>query len=358
MQRLQIDLADRSYEILIGQNLLNLSAGLLGEVLQPSRVIVVTHPTIRRLYGERLVSSFVQARFNTDLIEIPQGEQSKSLEQAEKLYDYLLDLKSDRQTLLVALGGGVIGDLTGFVAATYQRGIPFIQIPTTLLAQVDSSVGGKTAVNHPKGKNMIGVFYQPRLVLIDLETLSTLPANEFRAGLAEIVKHGVISDPELFAYLEKHASQILAQDPDCLAHIITTSCSIKAAVVEKDEKENHYRMILNFGHTFAHAIESLTGYSQYIHGEAVAIGMVQAARLSRNLGKCSETVALRIAQLLERFGLPIQLPDLRPEAILESMRHDKKTRYGKIRFVLVKDIGTIEIDDSVAEDEILKVLVH
>ncbi len=357
MNKLKIDLADRSYEILIGQNFLSRSSKLLGEVLKPSRIVVVTHPSIRSLYGDRLVSSFVQDKFSTDIIEVPEGEQSKSLQQAEKIYDRLIEMNSDRKTLLVALGGGVIGDLTGFIAATYQRGIPFMQVPTTLLSQVDSSVGGKTAVNHPRGKNMIGAFYQPCLVLIDLATLKTLPDNEFRAGLAEIIKHGVIIDPELFQYLEEHVDQIQKKDPDCLEHIITTSCTIKAKVVERDERESHYRMILNFGHTFGHAVESLTGYSTFIHGEAVAMGMVKAADLSVLTGRCSNEVAKRIVNLLDRFGLPTRMPDLEPKAMVDSMQRDKKTSHQKLRFVLVNQIGSVEIVDTVSEKDVLQVLM-
>jgi 3-dehydroquinate synthase len=357
MNKLKIELADRSYEILIGQDFLSRSSKILGEVLKPSRIVVVTHPSIRSLYGDRLVSSFVQDKISTDIIEVPEGERSKSLQQAEKIYDRLMEINSDRKTLLVALGGGVIGDLTGFVAATYQRGIPFMQVPTTLLSQVDSSVGGKTAVNHPRGKNMIGAFYQPCLVLIDLATLKTLPDNEFRAGLAEIIKHGVITDPELFQYLEDHVDQIQKKDPDCLEHIITTSCAIKAKVVERDERESHYRMILNFGHTFGHAVESLTGYSTFIHGEAVAMGMVKAADLSVLTGRCSEEVAKRIVKLLDRFGLPTRLPDLEPRAMVESMQRDKKTIHKKLRFVLIKEIGSVEIVDTVSEEDVLQVLM-
>ena len=357
MNKLKIDLADRSYEILIGQDFLSRSSKLMGEVLKPSRIVVVTHPSIRSLYGDRLVSSFVQDKYSTDIIEVPEGERSKSLQQAEKIYDRLMEIKSDRKTLLVALGGGVIGDLTGFIAATYQRGIPFMQVPTTLLSQVDSSVGGKTAVNHPRGKNMIGAFYQPRLVLIDIETLKTLPDNEFRAGLAEIVKHGVISDPELFQYLEDHVDQIQKKDPGCLEHIIIKSCAIKAKVVERDERESHYRMILNFGHTFGHAVESLTGYTTFIHGEAVAMGMVKAVDLSVLTGRCSDEVAKRIANLLDRFGLPTRFPDLDPKAVVESMQRDKKTSYQQLRFVLVKEIGSVEIVDTVSEEDVLQVLM-
>jgi 3-dehydroquinate synthase len=356
MKRLNIDLADRSYEILIGRGLLQRTAEWVMAVAKPSRVVIITHPSINQLYGEKLSSSFSKANLPTDIIEVPEGEKSKSLEQAEKIYDQLLKWKCDRQTVLVALGGGVIGDLTGFIAATYVRGVTFIQVPTTLLAQVDSSVGGKTAVNHPLGKNMIGVFYQPKLVVVDIETLKTLPEKEYKAGIAEIIKHGVIEDAELFGYLESHVEPIMAQESEPLEHIIATSCAIKARVVEKDERESHYRMVLNFGHTVGHAVESLTGYSKFIHGEAVAIGMVYAAKLSHLMGRCIEEVTHRITGLIENFGLPTKLPPLKAEDMIQSMYLDKKTAHKKIRFILVKDIGTIEIVDSVAESLIKEAL--
>ncbi|MEK9630230.1 MAG: 3-dehydroquinate synthase [Nitrospinota bacterium] len=356
MQRLNIDLAERSYDILLGPELLPKAGECLSQVLQPSRIILITHPSLLSLYGEKILQGFKEQGWSTDVIEVPEGETSKTLQQAEKIYDRLLDSKCDRKSVLVALGGGVIGDLVGFIAATYQRGIPFVQVPTTLLSQVDSSVGGKTAVNHPKGKNMIGAFYQPRLVLADLDTLKTLPENEFRAGLAEVIKYGVIYDANLFDYLENNTQKILQLDRECLAHIIKTSCAIKAKVVEKDERESHYRMILNFGHTLGHAIEALTHYSRYIHGEAVAIGMVYAAKLSNQLGKCSEEVPQRINALVKKFGLPFDLPDLDSGAIIESLYHDKKTMNNKIKFILVKEIGEIEIVNDMPEAEIIKLL--
>ena len=356
MQRLKIDLGERSYDILLGPELLAKVGESLSQTLQPSRIVLITHPFLCQLYGDKLSSGFKDQGWATDVIEVPEGETSKTLKQAEKIYDRLLELKCDRKSVLVALGGGVIGDLVGFVAATYQRGIPFVQVPTTLLSQVDSSVGGKTAVNHPRGKNMIGAFYQPRLVIADLDTLQSLPKNEFRAGLAEVIKYGVIYDADLFDYLEKNVEKILKLDKKCLAHIIKTSCAIKADVVEKDERESHYRMILNFGHTLGHAIEALTHYSQFIHGEAVAIGMVCAAKLSHQLGKCSEEVPIRIKELVKKCGLPADLPDLDSQSIIESLYHDKKTMNNKIKFILVKEIGKIEIVDDMPEADIFKLL--
>ena len=356
MQRLNIDLGERSYDILLGSGLLDRMGELLSQVLQPSRIILVTHPSLFRLYGDKVLAGLKKQGWATDIIEVPEGETSKSLQQADIIYDRLLDFNCDRKSVLIALGGGVIGDLTGFVAATYQRGIPFVQVPTTLLSQVDSSVGGKTAVNHPKGKNMIGAFYQPRMVIADLDTLQTLPQNEFRAGLAEVIKYGVISDASLFDYLENNADKILQLDHECLAHIIKTSCSIKAEVVEKDERESHYRMILNFGHTLGHTIEALTGYSQFIHGEAVAIGMVQAAKLSQQLEKCQDEVPKRLRKLIKKCGLPSQWPDLDSQAVIECLYHDKKTMNHKIKFILVKELGSVEIVEDMPEADILKML--
>jgi 3-dehydroquinate synthase len=356
MQSLSIDLGERSYDILIGSGLRKQAGEFFKAILKPSRIVIITHPSINSLYGEEITESFIAQGWITDILEVPEGESSKNLGQAEKLYDYLLELNCDRKSVLVALGGGVIGDLVGFVAATYQRGIPFIQMPTTLLSQVDSSVGGKTAVNHPKGKNMIGAFYQPCLVVTDLETLTTLSQKEYRAGLAEIVKYGVIADARFFDFLETNYKKILNLDFECLSYIIETSCAIKARVVEKDERESHYRMILNFGHTFGHAIESLTEYSRFIHGEAVSMGMVFAAELSLSMEKCSEDVPKRLNALLKNFGLPVDMPKLNSSAVLESLYHDKKTMDQKIKFILVNEIGSIEIVDQVSEAEILKVL--
>lgn len=356
MQRLGIDLGERSYEILIGLGLRKRVGEFIKAVFNPSHVVIITHPSINSIYGEEVASSCIDQGWTTDIIEVPEGESSKNLGQAEKLYDRLLELNCDRKSALVALGGGVIGDLVGFVAATYQRGIHFVQVPTTLLSQVDSSVGGKTAVNHPKGKNMIGAFYQPRLVVTDLETLRTLPSKEYRAGLAEIVKYGVISDAKLFEFLETHYKDILNLDHNCLSYIIETSCAIKARVVEKDERESHHRMILNFGHTLGHAIESLTDYSRFIHGEAVAMGMVRAAELSYSMEKCSKEVPRRLEALLKNLGLPVEMPGLDSKAVIESLCHDKKTMDHKIKFILVKEIGSIEIVDHMPESEILKIL--
>ena len=356
MKRLNIDLADRSYDILINRNILSKIGEFISKRFEPSRGIVITHPSVRDLFGEKIESGLAAAGYSSDFIEVPEGESSKSLQQTGYIYDRLLEMNCDRKSALIALGGGVIGDITGFIAATYQRGISFVQIPTTLLAQVDSSVGGKTAVNHPRGKNMIGVFYQPKLVVIDLDTLHTLPLKELRAGLAEVVKYGVIADAELFNFIEDNAKEILSLNSDCLEHIIETSCAIKAGVVEKDEHENRHRMMLNFGHTFGHSIETLTNYTEYLHGEALAIGMVQAAWLSVETGRCTKDVPMRITSVLKKIGLPTQPPDLKSKDIIKSMYHDKKTAHNKLRFILAKDIGSIEIVDDVPEIPIKAVL--
>ena len=356
MKRLRIDLADRSYDILIGQNLLASVGDHLSHLGQCRRAVIVTNPAINKLYGKILSGGLQSVGLESDCVEIPEGETHKTLADAQTVYDHLIQNQYDRNTLLVALGGGVIGDLTGFIAATFLRGVPYVQVPTTLLSQVDSSVGGKTAVNHPQGKNLIGSFYQPRLVAIDLDTLTSLPPAEFRAGMAEVIKYGIIENHLLFEFLEQNSEKILAQDTQCLEYIIEASCTIKAKVVERDEHEGSYRMILNFGHTLGHAIEALTGYSQFKHGEAVAIGMVYAAKLSQQLGKCNDEVVQRIEALVEKFDLPTRLPEFSPGEYIESMYRDKKAHDKNIRFILVRGIGTVEIVDRVSEVDIQKAL--
>jgi 3-dehydroquinate synthase len=356
MKKLRIDLADRSYDILIGRNLLPRVGDHLVRRERTRRALVVTNPVINKLYGKILSEGLQSAGLEMGCVEIPEGETHKTLQDAQTVYDHLIQNQYDRSTLLVALGGGVIGDMTGFIAATFLRGVPYIQVPTTLLSQVDSSVGGKTAVNHPQGKNLIGAFYQPQLVAIDLDTLSSLPADEFRAGMAEIIKYGIIEDPKLFAFLEKNSEKILAQDTECLEHIIETSCTIKAKVVERDERESSYRMVLNFGHTIGHAVEALTDYSQFKHGEAIAIGMVYAAKLSCQLGQCSEEAVQRIESLVKQYGLPSRLPEFSVDEYIQTMYRDKKAHDKNIRFILVKDIGRVEIVDRVAEADIQKAL--
>jgi 3-dehydroquinate synthase len=293
---------------------------------------------------------------------MPAGEPTKSLQMADRLFEQLIDLAADRQTLVVAVGGGVIGDLAGFAAATYSRGIPFLQVPTSLLAQVDSSVGGKVGINYrkPNGpifKNMIGAFHQPVGVFIDTETLRSLPADELRAGLAEVVKYGVIMDADFFTFLESNASPILALEPDAIRYVVARCCRLKADVVEADEREvTDRRAILNYGHTFAHAIEAVTG--RYRHGEAVAIGMIAASRLAERLGRLPGDDTARQARLLEKFGLPVRTESLDAAALLDAMQHDKKTRDGKVRFVLPNRIGAVELVSAVDAADIRAIVMQ
>ena len=288
---------------------------------------------------------------------LPDGEVYKNWDNLNLIFDHLLAHKCDRKTTLIALGGGVIGDMTGFAAATYMRGVPFVQVPTTLLSQVDSSVGGKTGINHPLGKNMIGAFYQPQAVIADTATLNTLPDKELSAGLAEVIKHGAIIDATFFAWLEQNMSKLRAKDPQALAHVIARSCEIKADVVRQDEREGGLRAILNFGHTFGHAIEAGLGFGTWLHGEAVGCGMVMAAELSFRLGYIDFVSKTRIKQLVEAAGLPVVAPDLGEQRWLELMEVDKKNEGGQIKFILLKPLGTAVIT-SVPEPVLLETLRH
>ena len=296
------------------------------------------------LYGADVIKSLESAGFSVVVIEMPDGEEFKNLEEVSKVYDRLIKEKIDRSSPVVALGGGVVGDLAGFVAATYLRGVPYVQVPTTLLAQVDSSVGGKTAVNHSMGKNLIGAFYQPKMVIIDPDVLSTLEEREVSTGLAEVVKHGIIRDKNYFKFLEANASNVLSLQGE-VDEAITRSCEIKAAVVSEDEREAGVRGILNFGHTFGHAIEAVAGYSTYRHGEAVSMGMVMAAGFSNELGLCSAELEERIKRLLDSLGLPTGAPELSSDDIFASMLLDKKVKAGRVRFVLLKGIGEVVIEE-------------
>ena len=302
-----------------------------------------------------VTESLKRNKFDVRLVSLQPGEEQKTLETALTLYDACFDHKLDRNSLIVALGGGVVGDIGGFAAATFMRGIPFIQIPTSLLAQVDSSIGGKVAVNHPKGKNMIGSFYQPKAVFIDTETLSTLPAPELVAGLVEVIKYGVIKDAELFEYIEKSLYDILQLNHNALLKVIATSCQIKANIVEEDEKEKHLRAILNYGHTIGHAIETVTNYKKYRHGEAVAIGMLYAARIAIDMGLTDNTVFERQISLIKRLGLPIHT-GLNPEEIIKTLYVDKKVISGRLRFILPTKIGEVIISDQVTEEILYRIL--
>jgi 3-dehydroquinate synthase len=301
-------------------------------------VLIVTNVTVAPLYLEKVEAML--GKFTVRSLALPDGEQYKDLSTLNLIYDKLLSERFDRHCTLLALGGGVVGDITGFAAATYQRGVHFVQIPTTLLAQVDSSVGGKTGVNHPKGKNMIGAFYQPRCVIADTDTLNTLDDRQLSAGLAEVIKYGVISDPEFFRWLEQNIGLLLQRDPQAMAFAIERSCQNKARTVAADEKESGVRALLNLGHTFGHAIETAMGYGSWLHGEAVAAGMVMAADLSRRSGWLSEEDVQRLERLLIKAGLPVRAPQqLSPETFLDAMAVDKKVKQGRINLVLLKHIG-------------------
>ena len=335
---LQVELGERSYPIEIGQALLD-QHGLLAQAISGKRVAVVTNTVVAPLYLDRLTKTLQVAGKQVIPIVLPDGEQEKNWENLMKIFDVLLAEKCDRQTTLVALGGGVIGDLTGYAAASYMRGIPFIQVPTTLLAQVDSSVGGKTGINHPLGKNMIGAFYQPLAVIADTTTLNTLVPRELSAGLAEVIKHGCITSEEFFGWIEANIDQLVARDPVALAYAIQRSCEIKADVVRQDEREGGLRAILNFGHTFGHAIEAGLGYGEWLHGEAVGCGMVMAADLSCRMGFMDESTKQRIEALVKAAGLPTTAPQMSADRWLELMQVDKKNEGGEIKFILLKPLG-------------------
>ncbi len=338
MRTIRVDLGQRSYPIHIEKGLLSSIGPMLRDLGFRGRAAVVTNPRVGGLYARAVCASLEAAGVAPSVITVPDGEEYKTLEEASKVYDAMIGRMMERISPVIALGGGVIGDLAGFVAATYLRGVPFIQVPTTLLAQVDSSVGGKTAVNHPKGKNLIGAFYQPRAVFIDPDVLKTLEAREMRAGLAEVIKYGVIWDEWLFSFLENNAQKLLTPG-DELITAIDRSCRIKAEVVGADETESGLRSILNFGHTFGHAIEALSGYGTFKHGEAVAIGMHMAARFSAMLKLCTEDTVDRIRDILRAVGLPVEGPDIPASAFIESMRLDKKVAGNRIRLVLIEGIG-------------------
>ncbi|NOT54909.1 MAG: 3-dehydroquinate synthase [Deltaproteobacteria bacterium] len=341
METVTVNLGSRSYPIFVGRNLLSEVGSMLrAQNFQGGRAAVVTDSIVGKLYRDRVVETLKSAGFDPLVVEIPAGEEHKNLAWLAFLYDKLIDGRIERRTPLIALGGGVVGDMAGFAAATLQRGLPFVQIPTTLLAQVDASVGGKTAVNHSAGKNLIGAFYQPRFVVIDVETLRSLPKREFVAGLAEVIKYGVILSADLFTLIEEHLPRLLQLDAELLTFVIKTCCQLKALVVEEDETESDYRAILNFGHTLGHALESVTAYKQFLHGEAVAIGMAFATHLSHKRGLCSATVEQRVRKLLKKAGLPVDIPkDLKGDYLLFGLATDKKMAGGKVKFVCVEDFG-------------------
>ena len=338
-ERVEIQLGERSYPILIGTDLLG-DPKHLQAVPTAATALIVTNTTVAPLYAAALREALAGRFRAVHVLELSDGEVHKDWQTLNLIFDALLGHGSDRKTVLFALGGGVVGDMTGFAAASYMRGVPFVQVPTTLLAQVDSSVGGKTAINHPLGKNMIGAFYQPHLVLCDLGTLATLPPRELSAGLAEVIKYGPIYDMGFLDWIETNIDALMAREPAALAHAVKRSCEIKAAVVGQDERETGLRAILNFGHTFGHAIESGLGYGEWLHGEAVGCGMVMAAHLSQKLGGIDAAFVQRLTSLIERAGLPVVAPALGADRYLELMRVDKKSEAGEIRFVVIDKPGS------------------
>jgi len=350
-QVLTVDLGNRSYPIVIGRGLFD-DRFDLQTFLPSDNCLVVTNETVGSLYLESLRACLPGIQVRS--IALADGEQYKTLDTARSVIDELVACKADRQTSVIALGGGVIGDIAGFVAACYMRGVPFVQIPTTLLAQVDSSVGGKTGVNHPAGKNLVGAFHQPKIVLIETETLSTLPDREFRAGLAEVIKYGAIVDIEFFDWLEEHIETLLERDPDALIYAIRRSCEIKAGVVAEDERESGKRALLNFGHTFGHAIEKSVGYGEWLHGEAVAAGMVMAASMSA----ISEDELDRLTALICAAGLPVIPPCVGADKLNAAMRTDKKIQSNKLRLVLLRALGSAFVTSEYPQDRLLEVVAR
>ena len=350
----KIDLSDRSYHILIGLDLIKNSDSFQG-LPSATDAVIVTNTTVGPIYAETLQKTLIGQYKNVYCFQLPDGEQFKDITHLSKIYDFLLLNRCDRKTILFALGGGVVGDIVGFAAASYMRGIPFIQIPTTLLSQVDSSVGGKTGVNHPAGKNMIGAFYQPLRVISDLSVLKTLSPRQLAAGIAEIIKYGPIADAAFFSWMESHLEDLQALNMDALAYAVKRSCEIKAHVVGNDERESGLRAILNFGHTFGHAIEAGLGYGEWLHGEAVACGMVMAANLSCRLGLMSQDDTQRILKLVRRANLPVSPPKWSVERYLDLMLTDKKAEAGALRFVTLEGLGRAnlcQVDGSILREVI------
>jgi len=352
LHQVPIELGDRSYPIEIGTGLLA-DPATWARVPAAAHGMIVSNSTVAPLYAQQLQQAIASRHQRVELVVLPDGEAHKTWQTLNQIFDALLQRGCDRKTVLYALGGGVVGDMAGFAAACYMRGVPFVQVPTTLLAQVDSSVGGKTGINHPLGKNMIGAFYQPRLVVCDLETLQTLPPREFSAGLAEVIKYGPIADTAFLDWIEANMAPLMRRDQPALAYAVKRSCEIKAWVVGQDERESGLRAILNFGHTFGHAIEAGLGYGKWLHGEAVGCGMVMAMQLSQRLALVDDAWVRRVTELLRRAGLPTVGPALGPQRYLELMRGDKKSEAGQIRFVVIERPGTASVraapDDLVCQ---------
>ena len=359
---IRVELADRAYDILIGENLLSNASTYLAPILARPRIVIITDKTVASLHLAPLCASLDTAGIRNDAIVVPPGEATKNFTQLQGVLNRLLDLRIERKDTILALGGGVVGDLAGFAAAILHRGVNFVQVPTTLLAQVDSSVGGKTAINAAQGKNLIGAFYQPKMVLSDVATLDSLPTRELRAGYGEVVKYGLIDDFPFFEWLEEHGSDVLSGNRAALCHAIAVSCRSKAAIVARDEREGGDRALLNLGHTFAHALEAESGYDgRLLHGEAVAIGLHMAFALSSELGLCPRQEPDRLQRHLISTGLPatvdqIELKGLTPEIIMQHMRQDKKVTDGRLTFILARGIGRAFIENNVAEDAVTRML--
>ena len=356
MRKVRVDLGEKSYDIIIGYAIDRELVDFVKGAGYSRKALLVTDTNVGPLYAKQVQQLLAEAGLEAAVAQIPAGESSKTLTTANELFTRAIELGLDRKSPIFALGGGVVGDLAGFVAATYMRGVPFVQLPPSLLAQVDSSVGGKVAVNHVLGKNLIGAFYQPQAVFMELNFMKSLPKREIYTGLGEIIKYGIIYDAEFFAFLESNREAVLALEPEALVHIIARSCEIKAAVVSEDEKEAGLRRILNFGHTIAHAIEKETGYVRYNHGEAVATGMVGAAYISRELGLIGENEYNRVREMIARYNLPLQAAGVTVEAMYGDIFHDKKTVGGKVTWVLMEKIGKVICRNDVPAETVKKAM--
>jgi len=356
MIEIPVNLGPRSYPILVGAGALSTVGAQLAKRGVGRRVVLVSDPTIARLYADPVLQSLAETGFDVAQAAVPEGEQAKRLDVASSLWDRLLDLGCDRTSTVVALGGGAVGDLAGFAAATYMRGMNFVQVPTTLLAQVDASIGGKTAIDHSRGKNLIGAFHQPRMVIVDPDTLTTLSEREFRSGLAEVIKHGIVLDAGYFRDLEDSVPALLARDLAALENVVAGSCRLKARVVERDEQEAELRWVLNYGHTVGHALEAATGFQRWVHGEAVSLGIVAEARLAERLGIGSPSTTERQRNLLGAVGLPVKGLGVDPAAVVEALSRDKKRRDGRVSFVLAPEIGSFRIVPDVPPDTVRQVL--
>lgn len=353
----QLRLGPRSYEIKVGSGLLAVAGRLVCERADASHAVVICDRNVLSPHGQAVIESLAKEGLRVSQIVVEPGERSKSVETANSLWEQLLNSETDRQSVVLAVGGGVVGDLAGFAAATFARGLAFFQVPTTLLAQVDSSVGGKVGINLPSAKNMVGVFWQPKRVIIDTDVLSTLGEREYRSGLAEVVKYGVILDADFFAYLESHADELNLRDSLVLRYVIQRCCRIKADIVEEDEREETgARAVLNYGHTFAHAIEAVAGYGELLHGEAVSMGMICASRLAERLGRVDSAFTSRQRKLLEKLNLPINVPNLDHDKLLQAMSRDKKVKNTKLRFILPSRMGHVELLEGASNEDVLAAL--